>query len=155
MSLKNFTTHCLALMLLAFANLALAHHGSFLIIDGAYARAVPPTAKNSGAFMLIENRGEQDRRLVDAVSDVSNVTELHTHLNDNGVMRMRKVPFIEVPAGGSVKLQPGSYHVMLIGLKKPLNDGDPVNITLTFDDGSQQTVKLQARKMMGGGHMHH
>ncbi len=124
-------------------------------VEHPYARAVPPVARNSGAFMLIRNDSDQARRVIAARSDVSRVTELHTHIHDHGVMRMRRVDFIEVPAHGSVALKPGGYHVMLIGLKHPLRPGDPVHIDLTLDDGSVLPVDLKAKKIgmpmkMGG-----
>jgi copper(I)-binding protein len=118
-----------------------------ITVENPYARAVPPTARNSGAFMVIRNNSDQDRKVVDARSDVSEVTELHNHIHDNGVMRMRRVDFIDVPAHASVELKPGSYHVMLINLKQPLKPHDPVHIDLTLDDGSTVPVDLQARQV--------
>jgi len=136
------------------AGFASAAEQATLEVVNAYARAVPPSAPNSAAFMLIRNHGDADRHLVSAESDVSNVTELHNHINDNGVMRMRQVPRITVPANGSVELKPGSYHVMLIGLKQSLKEGDKVNLKLEFDDGSEQAMQLEARKVMGAMHKH-
>jgi copper(I)-binding protein len=101
--------------------------------------------------MRIRNDTDQTRRVVSASSDVSKVTELHTHIHDNGVMRMRRVKYIEIPAHGTVALQPGGYHVMLIGLKHPLKPGDPVHIDLTLDDGEVVPIDLKARKI--GMHM--
>jgi len=123
---------------------------SAIQVDNPYARAVPPTAANSAAFMVLHNRSGNERNLVAASSDVSNVTELHNHINDNGVMRMRKVPAITIPANGSVELKPGSFHVMLIDLKQPLKEGDPINLELHFDDGSTQSLAMTAKKMVGG-----
>lgn len=145
----------LVLLLLSGAT-AQAIAANSIRVEGPYARAVPPTAANSAAFMVLHNGTDTDRQLVDARSDVSNVTELHNHIDDNGVMRMRRVSQITIPASGSVSLQPGSFHVMLIGLKAPLKDGDPVIVTLIFDDGSEQVVSMQATRMMGGmNHQHH
>ena len=116
-------------------------------VENAYARAVPPTARNSGAFMLIRNDSDQDRKVVVAKSDVSEVTELHNHIHDNGVMRMRRVDAIDVPAHGSVELKPGSYHVMLIDLKHPIKPGEAIHIDLTLDDGSTVPVDLRVRQV--------
>lgn len=124
--------------------------GNGISVENPYARAVPPTARNSGAFMRIRNDSNRDIKLISARSDVSEVTELHNHIHDNGVMRMRRVDAIPVPAHGSVELKPGSYHVMLINLKKALKPEDPVHIDLTFDDGSVLPVDLTAR-MVGIG----
>lgn len=139
---------------LLFAPAAFAADNPALAVDGAYARAVPPTAGNSAAFMQIRNSSGEPRQLISADADVSNVTELHNHIQDNGVMRMRRVDAIEVPANGAVELKPGSFHVMLIDLKQPLKEGDTVNIELRFDDGSSKEVSMQAQSVMGGM-MHH
>ncbi len=146
-----------ALMLaaaLCIPGLAAAADSTPLQVEAPYARAVPPMARNSGAFMVLRNPGEQPVRVIGARSDVSEVTELHTHIHDRGVMRMRRVDFIEVPARGQVELKPGGYHVMLIGLKRPLQAGDPVHLVLTLDNGGQIKVDLEARQT-GMGPMQH
>lgn len=84
-----------------------------------YVRMAPPGAKATGAFMLIKNSGDKDAQLVNASAQAANITELHNHINDNGVMRMRQVKEIVVPAKGEAALKPGGYHVMLIDMKAP------------------------------------
>ena len=133
--------------------LTLAADNDAVRAESPYARAVPPTARNSGAFMVLRNTSDHPVRVVDARSDVSRVTELHTHINDKGVMRMRRVDFIGIPAHGKVQFQPGGYHVMLIELDHPLKPGDPVHLELTFGDGSRKVVELEARRT-GMGMMH-
>ena len=118
---------------------------SNLRIHAPYVRLAPPGAAATGAFMRIENTGATDRQLIKAESPAAKTVELHTHINEGGMMKMRAVPFIAIKAGGQAELKPGSYHVMLIGLTQPLKDGDPVAITLTFDDGSQQRISAPAR----------
>ena len=118
---------------------------SNLRIHAPYVRLAPPGAAATGAFMRIENTGATDRQLIKAESPAAKTVELHTHINEGGMMKMRAVPFIAIKAGGQTELKPGSYHVMLIGLTQPLKDGDPVAITLTFDDGSQQRISAPAR----------
>lgn len=135
-------------------SLALAADKSAVTVENSYARAVPPTARNSGAFMLIRNDSDQTRKVVSAKSNISQVTELHKHINDNGVMRMRRVDAIKIPPHGTVELKPGGYHVMLINLNHPLKPGDPVHIDLTLDDGSVLPIDLEARRIgMGMGMM--
>lgn len=113
-----------------------------------YVRVAPPGAKATGAFMALRNGGDKEVKLVKANSTVANVTELHNHINDNGVMRMRQVPEIVVPAKGETMLKPGSYHVMLIDMKAPMKEGDQVAITLGFADGSSKEVNAVARMPM-------
>ncbi|WP_294947581.1 copper chaperone PCu(A)C [Sulfurivirga sp.] len=127
------------------------------VID-PYARAVPPTAPASAAFMTLRNRGDHPTALVGAESDVAEITELHTHVHENGMMKMRPVARIPVPAKGKTQLKPGGYHIMLIRLKHPLKPGDKVHLTLRFADGSTRAVTAPVRPIngMGGmGHMHH
>ncbi|MFZ4408175.1 MAG: copper chaperone PCu(A)C [Paracraurococcus sp.] len=105
-----------------------------------------------GAFMKIENGGTAPDRLVSASSPVARTVELHTTIRDGDVMRMRPVTAIEVPAHGTVQLQPGGLHVMLIGLNKALTQGEQVPLTLTFERAGQVAVSLpiQGAGAMGG-----
>jgi hypothetical protein len=96
--------------------------------------------------MVLKNTGKADRKLIEASNPASKVTELHTHLDEGGVKKMRQVPFIEVKAGGSAELKPGDLHVMLIDLTAPLKEGQVLPITLKFDDGSSTVVQAQVRK---------
>ncbi len=111
-----------------------------------YVRMAPPGAKTTGAFMVIRNSGDKDTLLVSASAQVANITELHNHINDNGIMRMRQVKEIAVPAKGEAVLKPGGYHVMLIDMRAPLKDGDHVVIKLGFGDGSSKEVHASVTK---------
>ena len=88
----------------------------------------------------------QGARLVGASSPVAGVVEVHEMKREGDVMRMRAIDGLELPAGRAVKLEPGGYHVMLIGLEKPLAPGASVPITLTFEgrDGKRQQVQVKA-----------
>ena len=103
--------------------------------DNPYVRAVPPGQENSAAFMTLTNSSDVPVALIAAESPVADKVELHEHTNNNGVMAMRQIPQIEVPAKGSVELKPGGLHIMLIGLKQALNAGGNVPLTLLFADG--------------------
>ncbi len=107
-----------------------------------FVRLMPPHQPNTGAFMRLRNGGDQGHKLVAAASPAAKVVELHEHVHDGGVMKMRPVKEIEIKARGETVLEPGGLHVMLIGLVKPLKEGEAVPITLTFEDGS--TVKIEA-----------
>lgn len=143
----------ISLFLAAIAGPALAD--SALSVHAPYVRLMPPGIKTTGSFMLIKNDGNDDRRLVRAESPAANIVELHTHLNENGVMKMRPVPHIEVKAHGQTELKPGSFHVMLIELTAPLNEGDKVPITLKFDDGSSIAIEAPVRKLQASMPMQH
>lgn len=117
-----------------------------LAVTDAYARAVPPGQPNSAVFLTLTNATPETRALVAGMSPMAEVVELHTHIHEDGMMRMRRVERIEVPAGGSVSLEPGGLHLMLIGLKGNLAPGDQVDLTLSFDDGTETQVLAPVRK---------
>lgn len=117
-------------------------------IQDPYVRLAPPNAPATGAFMVIKNNGDKDVKVLKADNPVSKFTELHTHLNEGGVMKMRPVPSIEVKAKGEAVLKPGSLHVMMIDLKAPMKEGDVVPITLSFDDGSTKQVDAKVVRPM-------
>ncbi len=114
-------------------------------VQDAWVRAMPPGARTSAAFLTLHNGDDRPHALVGAASDVARLVELHTHLHDHGVMRMRPVARIAIPAHGSVRLQPGGYHIMLIDLRHPIRAGDSVALTLRLEDGSTLAVQAEAR----------
>jgi len=136
-----------ALILAAAGSAFAAGNADLVTVGDPYVRLMPPGARATGAFMLLKNTGDKDVKLVKAESTVSKVAELHTHLNEGGVMKMRQVPAIEIKAKGETALKPGSFHVMLID-PSPLKEGEKVAITLGFDDGSSKKVEAEVRKPM-------
>lgn len=130
-----------------------------LHISDAWIREPIPGRQMSAAFMQLHNAGSADKVLVSASADWAGTIELHTHTNDNGVMRMRQVPDMTVAAGQALSLQPGGLHLMLFNLTLPLPDAP--QLTLCFRDGECQTVTARVRGMdsapmpMGPGHQHH
>lgn len=140
-----------------YATFASAGSGDVAVAD-AYVRQPPPGARTGAAFFTLKNAGKTEVRLVAAENPASNLTELHNHINEGGVMKMRQVKDIPVPAGGQAKLEPGGLHVMLIDLKQPLKAGDSVALTLRFDDGGKQLINVPVRAGDGSPskeHMHH
>lgn len=119
-------------------------------IEQPFARATPPGQPNSAAFMQLTNNGEATA-LVAATSTVAEVVELHAHTHDNGVMRMRRIEQIELPAGSTTTLEPGGLHVMLIGLKQPLQAGSHIAVTLNYADGTEQQVEVPVQMAMPAG----
>ncbi|WP_153116727.1 copper chaperone PCu(A)C [Rhodocyclus tenuis] len=135
--------------------------GATISVVDPYVRLSPPAAVATGAFMVLRNDSDSPRRLVRAESTAAKTVELHNHIDENGVMKMRAVKDIEIPAKGSATLKPGSYHVMLIDLTAPLKEGERLPITLRFDDGSTQTIAAPVRSIastmapMPHGNMQH
>ena len=123
-----------------------------------WAREVPPNMTTSAGFLTMKNNGTVEHRLVGAESPATGMVELHTHINDNGVMRMRPVKDMPVPPGGTTELKPGGLHLMLMMLKKPLKAGEKMPITLIFEDGSKKEIQAEVRRfdmmMKHGGPMH-
>jgi periplasmic copper chaperone A len=126
----------------SFALPVLAHDGVHVM--DPYARASTGMSQSGAAFMRIVNHAATDKRIVAAESDVAQRVELHTHKEDaNGVMRMIEVEegFV-IPANGEHVLARGGDHVMFLGLNRPLNHGDQVNVTLIFEDGEKVDVVI-------------
>ena len=119
-------------------------------VENAWARATPGLAKNGGAYFTAVNTGREADRIVGVASEMSARTELHTHLHDNGIMRMRQVDGVDVPAGGRVTFKPGGHHIMFIGLRKPFRKGESFPVTLTFAKAGKLSVNVT---VMGVGAM--
>ncbi|WP_428035527.1 copper chaperone PCu(A)C [Amphritea sp.] len=119
-------------------------------VDHPYARAVPPGQANSAAFMTLTNNSDEEVSLISASTSVAKVAELHTHTQENGVMKMRKIPQITMKANEQVQLKPGGLHVMLIGLKQNLNKDEMIDLTLNFSDGSSEKLDIKVMDVMSG-----
>ena len=115
--------------------------------DHGYVRATPPGVSNGAAFMTLHNSANQPVSLQHISTPVATNSELHQHVENDGMMQMRRVKSIEVPANGSVTLQPGGYHAMLMGLKGPLKTGNEVMMMLNFSDGQSLHLSLPVQKI--------
>lgn len=104
-------------------------------LHAPYAKATAPNAKNSAAFMTIENKSPNDIELVKASSNISKVTEIHTHISENGMKKMVQIPSIKIPVNSSVELKPGGLHIMFLGIENQLDENSKVDLNLTFSDG--------------------
>lgn len=101
---------------------------------------------NGALYLTITNTGDAADRLIKATGDIAKSIELHTVIKNGDVMEMRPVEAIEVPAKGSVKLMPGSFHVMLIGLNRDLKVGDSLDVTLQFEKAGAVPVHATVRQ---------
>jgi copper(I)-binding protein len=135
-----------AVLTLSVAALASAAAAGAPKVSGVWART--STEMMGASYLTIQGTGTADK-LVSAAAPKSLVktTELHrTVMDSGGMMSMKPVKSIAVPASGTVKLKPGGYHVMLIGLKKPLKAGATFPLTLTFATAGKRTVTVTVRK---------
>lgn len=131
-----------ACMLLCSPFLAVADS---LEIEDAYVREPIPGRYMSAAFLEIENDSDTNRTLVSANAEWAGLIEIHTHIHDNGVMRMRQLQELDIPAGETVELKPGGLHLMLFKLKLPLAKDLPLN--LCFKNGECETVMAELRSI--------
>lgn len=111
-----------------------------ITVSNAWIRPPAPGQSVTGAFLTLTNSSGTASALTSASSSVASVVEIHETSMSQGVMRMRKVSHVDIPANGSAELKPGSFHIMLIDLEKELQPGTSEMLTLTFSDDSQKDV---------------
>ena len=111
---------------------------------GAWVRATVPSQKSTGAFVTFTSN--EDAKIVSVASPAASVAELHTSSMEGGVMQMRAVEAIALPAGKAVELKPGATHVMLMGLTKQPRAGDSFPLVFTVEDrrGKRSTLEVSA-----------
>ena len=131
---SRFLTTVAAVATLCASNLALA---SDIQLSNPVVRAMPPGAPASGAYVTLMNHSKHERYLIGAESDVADAVEVHLSEMQGDTMKMYQVEQVQVPAHGQAQLKPGSYHIMLVGLKKTLKAGDQVNFTLIMKNGER------------------
>ena len=145
--MKSIIQSVLTLAFLLFSSLTFAKG---VMVDDPYVRAIPPGLTISAAFMVLINESDKAIDLIKATSASAKNVELHEHVHEDGMMKMRQVSKITVAANGSTALKPGGYHIMLIGLVKHIQPNDIVTINLEFNDGSKQVIKADVKKIMMG-----
>jgi copper(I)-binding protein len=141
----------------ALAMLAAAHGAAGrdtavadLRIVHAYARATPPGARTAAAYLTIESTGTAPDRLLGARSAQAAAVELHSMAHEGGMMRMRAVPHVDVPARGSVRLEPGGLHLMIVDPRAPLRAGERFPLTLTFARAGNVDVEVDVEPLVTG-----
>jgi copper(I)-binding protein len=118
--------------------------GMITVMD-PWARGTP---RSAGAFMTIHNMGAADE-LVGAKADIAKKTQVHQTVSEDGIMKMKHVHGVPLPAKGMATLKPGSYHVMFMGLHKPLMVGHSFPLTLMFKNAGELKVMVEVRKLGG------
>jgi hypothetical protein len=131
-----------AILLASFASYA-AGDMEGIEISGAWTRATAPGQDAAGVDMTITSK--QAAALVGVASPAAGSAELHSMTTEGGMMRMREVQSIELPAGKPVNLKESGYHLMLNGLKAPLKEGESVPLTLSIKAGKQGVIKIETR----------
>jgi periplasmic copper chaperone A len=111
-------------------------------VSHAWARASAKMARTGAAYVTLENTGNMPDKLVSASAPVADKVELHTHIKDGAVMKMREVQSIEVGPHAKVMLKPSGLHLMMVGLKEQLVKGGHFPLTLAFEKGGKVTVDV-------------
>lgn len=114
-----------------------------IVAENAWSRATPGQARNGAAFVALSNHGTEDDILLGASADsIAPKVELHTHIQEGNILKMRAVDSIPLPAGQTVTMQPGGLHLMLMGLKAPLGEGNTFTLTLTMEKAGTITIPV-------------
>ncbi|MGH8844812.1 MAG: copper chaperone PCu(A)C [Advenella sp.] len=148
-----------------FINAMVALLSTFMVASASYAqvtvddpwvRATVSQQTSTGVFMRLT--AKSDSKLVKAATPVADHVELHKMTMEHDIMKMRQIPELALVAGQPVALEPGGYHIMLIGLNKQINAADIIPMTLTFEDndGNRTQTQIQAiARSLHGGHSNH
>ena len=126
------------------------HHAEVVVlgqieITGAFTRATLPNAPVGGGFLTITNKGTEADRLVSVSTDIAKEAQIHEMAMEGDVMKMRQLKDgLEIPAGETVALEPGGFHLMFMGLSGAIKEGDVVPVTLTFEKAGTVSVDLVA-----------
>lgn len=171
MSLRFFRSAAVSIALLASLSPAIAQQDhapeenaatevGTISISGAFTRATLPNAPVGGGFMVLSNEGTEDDRLIAVSSPIAKESQIHQMALEGDVMKMRELEDgLAVPAGETVTLEPGGYHLMFMGLNGPIAEGDAVPVTLTFEKAGEVTLDLTAAGSAADapahGHMGH
>ncbi|MGI9483693.1 MAG: copper chaperone PCu(A)C [Hyphomicrobiales bacterium] len=124
----------------------------YITVKNATVRATLPGSP-AAAYFLVANDGSTDEKIVAASSPKAERVELHMHHEEDGVMKMRKIESIDIPANSVVYLKPGGLHMMMFGLTAVPDAGDMVPLTVTFENAGKVDIKAMATSMKSGsGH---
>jgi copper(I)-binding protein len=170
-SIRRATARLAPVLALALVVVACGSSGSGITVTDPWVRNSPMVASAGAAYMVIENTGSAADALIGASSTVAKSTEVHEtvempaesmlpaesmmpaaspaasgDMTTGGMLGMRPVDRVEIPAGGTLELKPGSYHIMLIGLNQELKVGDKVEITLNLERAGEIKVTADVRE---------
>ncbi|HEX6842202.1 MAG TPA: copper chaperone PCu(A)C [Stellaceae bacterium] len=137
---------------------------SGIAVTDVWARATPGGAKTGAVYLTLVNHGVEGDRLLGVATPVAAEAQLHTETTENGIMKMRRLTEVEVKPGAATVLKPGASHVMLVGLKQPLKEGESFPLMLDFAKAGKEEVQVKVAKVgamgpdggtMGAGDMSH
>ena len=132
-------------------------HGEGIAVRHAWVRPTPPGMMITAAYLSIYNDGKEADRLIGVSSSAAETVEVHQVIEKDGMMHMQPVEGgIELPSGGVVRVRPGGFHLMMIGLKAPIMPGDKLQLKLNFERLGPVNITATARMngTMTGEHKH-
>ena len=134
-------------LLIAFGSLALSacspnQSPAKIEISEPWARETPQGAPNGALYLTISNEGDRDDRLLSVATEHASHAGIHSTSEEDGMMRMRSVEALSIPAHEKISLAPGGLHIMLMGLNKELVKGDEISINLVFEESGEQTIRF-------------
>lgn len=149
---RSLLTLCAVAAVSSIPVAGLASKSQSLSITGAWSRETAAGQVVAGGFMTLTNRGRNEDRLISATSPIAKEVQIHTMAMDGGVMRMRQLTTgIPVPAGATVELRPGGLHIMFMGLKQQLRQGQRFPVTLQFERAGRITVQVAVQPVGSTG----
>jgi copper(I)-binding protein len=155
LSVRSPLLALLALLLIASPAVAHDYKLGALEIGQPWARATPPTAPTGGGYLSVKNTGTEPDRLISISSPAAQTVQVHQMKMEGNVMRMRELDSpLEIKPGETVTLAPGGLHLMMMGLKAPLKQGEKVPLTLVFEKAGKIDVEM-AVVAMGASPKHH
>ncbi len=149
-----------AVVLIVGAAVAETYSAGGLQIGNPWARATPKGAKVGAGYLTIINKGTESDRLIGGSAAPASRFELHATITENGVGRMRQINSLEIKPGETVVFRPGGMHVMFVGLKQPLSQGQTVKGTLLFEKAGTVAIEFAVQAVgapaggQGGAHKH-
>jgi hypothetical protein len=148
MKLRGYLTSILSLLLLSggMVHSQTARQNS-IVIEHPWSRATPAGAKNGAVYATVINSGNSDDSLIGAATPVGGQVQFHSVVEENGVSRMRELPAVEVRPGAKVTFGPGGMHIMVVGLKEPLKEGQSFPMTMTFEKAGKIDVMVPVAKV--------
>ena len=124
-----------------------------ITVEHSWARATPGGAKTAAVYVTLINKGDAADQLMTAATPISDKVQFHKESEENGVSRMRLLPALDIAPGATVTFTPGDMHIMLVGLKQPLREGQTFPLTLEFRKAGKVDVVVSVAKIgaMGRG----
>ena len=116
-------------------------------VEQPWARATPAGAKTGAAYATLINNGSSTDRLLGATTPAAEKVQFHKETEDKGISRMRELRTVEIGPQGKVVFKPGDMHIMLVGLKQPLKQGETIPLTLTFEKAGKIDVKVSVARV--------